>query len=109
MQGELAGRMTERVVLERWQDARDVHGLAVGEWQMVETREAAVMAERVPDAGVAGDALHAVARWRVVLRAPAEVGLRWRLWWRGERLAVLSVLRDPAFPDRVELRCRSDG
>ncbi len=107
--GELAGRMAERVVIEHWQDARGDDALAAGGWVAGGSAAAAVAAERGADAAPTGDALRGFARWRVTLRTPVTMGLTSRLWWRGERLEVLAVERDPALPDRVVVRCRSRG
>ncbi len=114
--GELAGLLIERVILEEWRESRDSAGLSIGAWEPRGSLAAAVALEpasAVNTAPLSGDALRTVARWRVTLRAPgpgsAVPGLASRLWWRGERLKVLAVERDPASPDRLVLRCRSDG
>lgn len=108
---ELAGRLRERVTLEQWVTVRDAAGLDAGHWAVSGTVAAAVEPERAmaAEGRSAGEALRSVARWRVTLRAPLSVGLTSRLWWRGERLTVLAVERDPARPELLVVRCRSTG
>ena len=108
---ELAGRLREQVTLEHWVTARDEAGLDAGHWAVSDTVAAAVEPERllVADGRGEGEALRTVSRWRVTLRAPLAVGVTTRLWWRGERLTVLAVQRDPARPEQLVLRCRSAG
>jgi head-tail adaptor len=109
--GELAGRLRERVMLEQWIPARDAAGLDAGHWAAAGTVAALVEPERglVADGRGQGEALRSMARWRVTLRAPVDVRLTSRLWWRGERLTVLAVERDPARPEVLVVRCRSAG
>ncbi|WP_439532095.1 phage head completion protein [Polymorphobacter sp.] len=112
---ELAGRLRERVTIEEWVEARDAAGLDAGHWAVRATAPAAVEAERLTaaDARPGGEALRPAARLRVTLRAPGAggfaVGLTSRLWWRGERLTVLAVERDPLRGETLVLRCRSAG
>ncbi|WP_416909129.1 MAG: head-tail adaptor protein [Polymorphobacter sp.] len=107
---ELAGRLSERVTIEHWQESRDAAGLSDGAWVV----DGVVPAHVALDAAVNGDAVmgdaeRTVARLRVTLRAPQRLGVTSRLWWRGERLTVLGVVRDPEQPDRLVARCRSAG
>ncbi len=44
-------------------------------------------------------------RWRVLLRDRDDLDLQMRLRWRGQVLAVLAVLRDPALPGLATLLC----
>jgi head-tail adaptor len=108
---ELAGRLRERVTIEEWVEARDAAGLDAGHWAVRATLAAAVEAERLTAADTQpdGEARRQRARLRVTLRGPADVGLTSRLWWRGERLTVLAVERDPVREQTVVLRCRSAG
>lgn len=103
MDTELSGALNERVGIETFVDARDAAGACVGHWAAAGSAWAVV----APDGagGAEGEARRSRRRWRVVLRAPADVGLTSRLVWRGQWLSVLSVLDDPRRPDRVELRC----
>lgn len=105
MGDELAGTMVERVAIERFVEARDDAGSAVGEWR----GEGSAWAAIVPDGAGAslGEARRSRRRWRVTLRGAAAVGLTSRLVWRGEWLSVLAVERDPRRVDRVVLRCEA--
>lgn len=104
---ELAGRLRERVTIEQWRESRDAAGLAAGAWEIDGVVAAQMALDRPVNADLlVGDAEQTAARWRVTLRAPVAVGVTSRLWWRGERLTVLAVERDPATPDRLVVRCR---
>jgi hypothetical protein len=61
--------------------------------------------------GLDGEALVARGRWRVVMRAAADVRLGDRLRWDGPELHVLRVTRDPQRPAEVEVvgEERDDG
>ena len=105
MSDELTGTLVERVAIERFVEARDDAGTAVGEWRGAGAAWAAI----VPDgAGLPeGEVRRSRRRWRVTLRGSAQVGLTSRLVWRGEWLAVLAIERDPRRADRVVLRCEA--
>lgn len=107
MASELSGALNERVAIEAWVDVRDDAGASVGYWQMQQSAFAAV----VPDGGdavaIEGAARRSRRRWRVTLRAPADVRLTSRLIWQGQVLAVLAVESDPRQPDRLVLRCEA--
>ena len=102
---ELAGMLTERVAIERFVEARDDAGAAVGDWRGAGAAWAAI----VPDGNGAaeGEARRSRRRWRVTLRGTNAVGLTSRLVWRGQWLAILSVESDPRRADRVVLRCEA--
>lgn len=107
---ELAGRLSERVTIEQWQESRDAAGLSDGAWVVDAVVPAHVALERPANSDfLMGDAERTVSRWRVTLRVPLALAVTSRLWWRGERLTVLGVERDPAWPDRLVARCRSAG
>lgn len=99
---ELSGALMERVAIEAWIDVRDDAGATAGYWQPRGVAYAAV----VPDGGglVDGEARRSRRRWRITLRAPADVELTSRLIWGSRILAVLAVESDPRQPDRVTVR-----
>lgn len=105
MAEELAGTLVERVAIERFVEARDDSGSAVGEWRGAGSAWASI----VPDGGGGsqGEARRSRRRWRVTLRGGGAVGLTSRLVWRGEWLSVLAVESDPRRADRVVLRCEA--
>lgn len=102
MSGELAGRLRERVTVERRAATRDALGGATGAWIAVATIRAAVAPGRAGPA-VAGDAPSGLDDWIVTARAEADVRVGDRLVWRGRRLAAVRVVRDPRAPDRIEI------
>lgn len=106
---ELAGRLSEAVVIERWQAARDAAGDDVGAWVVIGRGHAELRPEGALAAVVGGAAARSVRRWRVVLRDRGDLGLEVRLRWRGVALAVLAVARDPAAPGLVTLLCEGRG
>jgi head-tail adaptor len=107
MSGELAGRLTERVTIERRGGERDALGGASGAWTALGTRWAGL----APQPGgplVVGEALDAAPRWRVILRAGSGVAVGDRLVWRSRRLAVRGVTDDPARPDRTTIEAEEE-
>jgi len=101
--GELAGRLRERVTIQRRNPARDAVAGAAGEWVEIGT----AWAEIVPTAHaaqVSGDALAAMPCWRVTLRAPgAAIAIDDRMVWHGRMLRVRAIHADPRTPDRITL------
>lgn len=82
----LVGRLNRRVAIMRNGDGGWV---SAGMW-WAELRPVATLAP-----GVDGEALVARGRWRVTMRATADVRLGDRLRWAGPELHVLRVTRDP--------------
>lgn len=99
---ELAGALRERVGIERWLGAPDGAGGSEGAWTLVAERWAAVEAEGFGPAAEAERPSRA-PRFRVTLRTPVDVAMGDRLAWRERAFAVLSVIRDPARPERIEI------
>lgn len=102
---EIAGRLSEAVVIERWQTDRDAAGDDLGTWTVLRRAYAELRPEGTLAAAVAGEAARSVRRWRALLRDGDDLGLDVRLRWRGQSLAVLAVARDPAVPGLVTLLC----
>lgn len=97
---ELAGRLSERIVIERRDPARDAAGGATGAWTEV-GRAWAALEPAANGAVVEGEGLRARLRWTVTLRGEADVRIDDRLIWRGNRLRVRRVIADPRAPDRL--------
>jgi head-tail adaptor len=100
--GELAGRLRERVTVERRAATRDALGGAIGDW----IAEAVVAAAIVParaGAAVVADAASGLDGWAVTVRSEADVRVGDRLVWRERRLSVVRATRDPTTPDRLEI------
>lgn len=105
---ELAGRLRERVTLERWVGVADEFGGEAGAW----TSEGVLWAEIASaghGAGVEAERRVRRQRHRVRVRSAARVDLGCRLGWRGRVLAVLSVERDAGRPDWIELLVEERG
>lgn len=102
MNGELAGRLRERVTFSRPDETRDALGGRDGSWIDEGAAWAALtLAGRTGE--TAADARDAMPRLRVTLRAPADVVPGWRMDWGGHLWMVLAADADPAVPERVIL------
>lgn len=100
MSGELAGRLRERVALERRSDGRDALGGATGEWNPLGESWAAIEPHGSGPTA-AGEAASAMPRWRVTMRAGIDMMVGDRLHWGVKRLRVRAMLADPMQADRV--------
>lgn len=98
----LAGRLNRQVAILRQ---------AGGTLATIEARWAEMRPVATLTPGLDGEALVARGRWRVVMRAAADVRLGDRLRWDGPELRVLRVTRDPQRTCEVELvgEERDDG
>lgn len=97
---ELAGRLRERIRIERREAARDAAGGATGEWQVVADSWAAIE----PGGGsvtIVGDAIRGRLRWTVTVRSETDLAVDDRIVWRKARLRVRRVTPDPREPDRT--------
>jgi head-tail adaptor len=108
MVAELAGSLSEQVVIETWESARDDAGADAGAWRRAGTVFASVLPDAGPPREVQGAARRSGQRWQVMLRAPVDVGLTSRLLWRGRVLLVRAMISDPRQPDRLVVRCTAD-
>lgn len=98
----LAGRMRERVVIERRSAVDDPHGGIGDLWDVIDVAWAEVRPDRSgPD--VAADRRRTGRRWLVTMR-PQDVRIGDRLRWQGRLLAPRALERDPAWPDRLTIR-----
>lgn len=102
MSGELAGRLSERIELQRRGPGRDALGGADGAWASLGFAWAGIEPERAGP-GVAGGAIEDAPRWRVTMRARGDVAAGDRLLWGARVLRVRGVLRDPRRRDRIVL------
>ena len=104
MSGEFAGRLRERVTIEGLSGGRNALGATLPEWEAVATCLAAVAPEGA-GAEAEGQALSAMARFRVTIRVRDGIAVGQRLRWRGRVLMIRQRVDDPALPDRITLRC----
>jgi SPP1 family predicted phage head-tail adaptor len=104
MNGEFAGTLRERVVIETRLSTRDSRAGAVGNYRYDGQAWAAV-SPLMPADLTRADALSALPRWRVTLRKREGLGLSTRLIWRGKYLAVRGAYSDPQTPAQMQLTC----
>ena len=104
MSGEFAGRLRERVAIEALSGGRNALGAILPEYEVVATCLAAVAPEGV-GAETEGQALSAMARFRVTIRVRDGIAVGQRVRWRTRLLTVRQRIDDPALPDRITLRC----
>lgn len=106
---ELAGRLREQVSLLKATDTTDAFGARVPLWAVVATLAAAVEAEPLGRADVAGRAGHRV-RYRITVRRRADIRPAMRLAWRGRMLEIEAVTPDrPDAPQMILLALEVPG
>jgi head-tail adaptor len=105
MSTEFAGSLRERITVERQAEARTAMGRAAGEWEPLFKCMAAIVPETAAGAEAEGQALSAMARFRVTIRARCGVAVGQRIVWGGTRLMVRQVVADPRTRDRIAMRC----
>ncbi len=101
---EFAGSLSERVTVEALTGERNSLGAQVPEYVVVARSLAAVAPEGV-GAETEGQALSAMARFRVTIRVREGIHVGQRLRWRERLLIIRQRIDDPALPDRITLRC----
>lgn len=89
----LAGRLRQRVTLERKSPARDALGGSTGEW----LADGQHWAELAPGS--------AERRWTAMMRRGPVIEIGDRLVWKGRLLRVTAAIADPWMPDRLRLAC----
>ena len=107
MSAELAGRMNQRIVIERPSTVRTETGLQTGGWEQVVRCLAAIEPEGT-GAETEAMALSAMPRFRVTMRSRDGIAVGQRICWRSRVLAVRQRIDDPRLPDRILLRCEED-
>lgn len=101
---EFAGTLRERVTIERPVSVRNAMGLQEPGWETVCNCLASVTLDSVGPESEA-QALSAMPRYRVIIRARDGIELGNRVSWRGRSLAVRQLLDDPRQRDRISMRC----
>ena len=107
MNAELAGRLNQRIVIERPSTVRTETGLQTGSWEPIARCLAAIEPEGA-GAETEGMALSAMPRFRVTIRNRDGIAVGQRICWRGRVLAVRQRVDDPRLPDRILLRCEEE-
>ncbi len=101
---EFAGTLRERVEIEGLSGERNAIGAQLPSWTII----ARCLAAIVPDGSGAeteGQALSAMARFRVTIRVRDGIAVGQRVRWGKRVLSVRQRIDDPARPDRISLRC----
>lgn len=101
---EFAGTLRERIVIEQPISVRNAMGLQEPGWQEVCRCLASVALESVGQQSE-GQALSAMPKFRVTIRARDGIALDQRISWNGRKLMVRQMLADPRAKDRVSMRC----
>ncbi len=101
---EFAGLLRERVVIEALTEERNSIGAQLPTWEYVARCLAAIKPEGA-GAEAEGQALSAMARFRVTIRVREGIAVGQRLRWRERVMIVRQRIDDPALPDRITLRC----
>ena len=104
MSREFAGSLSQRIIIERPSENRTDSGVASGAWEEVARCLAAIVAEGA-GAEAEGQALSAMARFRVTIRARDGIAVGQRIRWGTKLIAVRQRIDDPASPDRIIMRC----
>jgi head-tail adaptor len=99
---EFAGALRERVTIEQRLGNRDAIAGATGKY-VYDGAAWVGVTPVIPFDLTAADSIHAVPRWRVVMRKREGIGPATRLVWRGKFLAVRTVVSDPADPSHMIL------
>jgi head-tail adaptor len=101
---EFAGTLRERVVIEQPVSVRNVMGLQEPGWEQVCRCLASVTLANVGQQSE-GQALSAMPRYRVTIRARDGIALDQRVSWNGRKLMVRQLLDDPRSKDRIAMVC----
>lgn len=102
MGAEIAGRLRQRVRLEKRTEQPDGAGGYGSEWETCGEHWAEMCpVESLSLSTVAADTRLTSRRWRVLMRSGTEMALGMRLLWRGMDLRVTGVESDPRTADRL--------
>jgi len=104
MTTEFAGTLRERVLIERPISLRNAMGLQEPGWEQVCRCLASVVLDSVgPEAEA--QALSAMPKFKVTIRARDGIAIDQRITWNGRKLMVRQLLDDPRTKDRITMRC----
>lgn len=101
---EFAGKLRERITIERPTTTRTPTGLQEAGWEPVGRCLAAIGLEGV-GAESEGQALSAMPRLRVTIRRRSGIAIDQRIRWGARTLMIRQLLDDPRLPERLVLRC----
>jgi head-tail adaptor len=101
---EFAGTLRERILIEQPVSVRNAMGLQEPGWQEVCRCLASVVLANVGQQSE-GQALSAMPRYRVTIRARDGIALDQRISWGARRMMVRQMLDDPRTKDRIAMIC----
>ncbi|MEO7750896.1 MAG: head-tail adaptor protein [Sphingomicrobium sp.] len=101
---EFAGTLNQRVTIEQPVSVRNAMGLQEPGWTSVCRCLASVNLDSVGPESEA-QALSAMPRYRVTIRAREGIALGHRVSWNGRVLMVRQLIEDPVRRDRIAMRC----
>ena len=104
MSAEFAGTLRERVLIERPISLRNEMGLQQPGWEQVCRCLASGVLESVGPETEA-QALSAMPKFKVTIRAREGIAIDQRITWNGRKLMVRQLLDDPRAKDRIVMRC----
>lgn len=104
MNGEFAGTLKERILIERPSSERTAMGLQISGWEMLARCLAAIEPEGAgPEAEA--QALSAMPRFRVSIRARDGIAIDQRITWGKRMLMIRQLVDDPRRRERIVMRC----
>lgn len=101
---EFAGTLRERILIEQPVSVRNAMGLKEPGWEQVCRCLASVVLANVGQQSE-GQALSAMPRYRVTIRARDGIALDQRISWGARKLMVRQLLDDPRTKDRIAMVC----
>jgi len=101
---EFAGTLRERILIEQPVSVRNEMGLQEPGWEEVCRCLASVVLANVGQQSE-GQALSAMPRYKVTIRARDGIALDQRISWSGRTLTVRQLLDDPRSKDRIAMVC----
>jgi head-tail adaptor len=101
---EFAGTLRERILIEQPISVRNDMGLQEPGWEAVCRCLASVVLANVGQQSE-GQALSAMPRYRVTVRARDGIALDQRISWGARKLMIRQLLDDPRMKDRIAMIC----
>jgi head-tail adaptor len=101
---EFTGTLSERILIEQPVSVRNAMGLQEPGWEEVCRCLASVALESVGQESE-GQALSAMPKFRVTIRARDGIALDQRISWKDRKFMVRQILDDPRAKDRISMRC----
>jgi head-tail adaptor len=101
---EFAGTLRERILIEQPVSVRNAMGLQEPGWQEVCRCLASVVLANIGQQSE-GQALSAMPRYRVTIRARDGIALDQRISWGARRMMIRQMLDDPRTKDRIAMIC----